>query len=113
MTEGESLSTPHHHRYEVMQDPVITADGHTYERAAIAHWLESRVTSPKTGLPLANTTLIPNIDLKRAIEEHFFITIEFGEKEMGEIIEFGRRWLYLPTPEAQQKTTKEDSHTDP
>lgn len=27
---------------QVMSDPVITADGHTYERAAIEHWLQVR-----------------------------------------------------------------------
>ncbi|CAM6081727.1 unnamed protein product [Calypogeia fissa] len=34
---------------EVMQDPVITADGHSYERAAIERWLKTHDTSPITG----------------------------------------------------------------
>jgi len=45
---------------DVMENPVVTADGHTYEETEIARWLESHDTSPKTNLPLANKTLIPN-----------------------------------------------------
>ena len=32
----------------IMTDPVTTADGHVYERAAIEEWLEEHVTSPIT-----------------------------------------------------------------
>ena len=35
----------------VMEDPVMTADGHTYERAAIEQWLREHDTSPNTGEP--------------------------------------------------------------
>ncbi|MCO5570840.1 hypothetical protein L7F22_024568 [Adiantum nelumboides] len=35
--------------HSLMQDPVITADGHSYERSAIEDWLKSHDTSPKTG----------------------------------------------------------------
>lgn len=45
---------------ELMRDPVIAADGHTYEREAITAWLEARATSPKTGEDLADSRLIPN-----------------------------------------------------
>ncbi|CAI5962389.1 unnamed protein product [Closterium sp. NIES-64] len=34
---------------EIMRDPVITADGHSYERAAIEKWLMHHDTSPMTG----------------------------------------------------------------
>ena len=40
---------------ELMDDPVIAFDGHTYERLAIERWLERRRTSPKTGEALENT----------------------------------------------------------
>ena len=30
-------------------DPVIAADGHTYEKAAITEWLQEHQTSPVTG----------------------------------------------------------------
>ena len=33
---------------EVMQDPVIASDGHTYERAAIMEWFARKDTSPMT-----------------------------------------------------------------
>jgi len=54
--------------FEVMSDPVILADGHSYERAAIEQWLARNATSPVTGLPLAHVHLTPNIALRKAIE---------------------------------------------
>jgi hypothetical protein len=35
-----------------MVDPVVTADGHTYERVAIEQWLQMHDMSPMTGEPL-------------------------------------------------------------
>ncbi len=55
---------------ELFRDPVIAADGNTYERNAIAHWLEAHDTSPMTGAILANTTLIPNLALRSLIGSH-------------------------------------------
>ena len=58
---------------EPMIDPVLAADGHTYERAAIETWLaqnRTRALSPKSGLPLANRTLVPNHALRGAIEQY-------------------------------------------
>ena len=58
-----------------MRDPVVTADGQTYERAAIERWLECQQsrqlpsTSPLTGEPLEHTTLVPNIALRGLIHE--------------------------------------------
>jgi len=54
---------------EVLVDPVICDDGHTYEREAIAKWLSSHDTSPITNLPLANKVLRPNHNLKSVIQE--------------------------------------------
>lgn len=54
---------------ELMKDPVMTSDGHTYERAAITQWLENHETSPLTNERLANNELIPNIPLKNVIHE--------------------------------------------
>ncbi len=45
-------------------DPVITVDGHTYERAAIETWLIDHDTSPLTGLQLPHKHLIPNFALR-------------------------------------------------
>ena len=54
---------------DVMSDPVITADGMTYERRAIEAWFaQGNRTSPLTGLTLASTSLTPNYALRSAIE---------------------------------------------
>jgi len=53
---------------ELMKDPVITADGDTFERCAIEQWLSTGArTSPTTNEPLDNLTLIPNHVAKRLI----------------------------------------------
>ena len=53
---------------ELMKDPVITADGTTFERCAIKEWFETGArTSPTTNEPLENLTLIPNHVCKRLI----------------------------------------------
>ena len=56
---------------DIMEDPVVAADGHSYERAAITHWLSRpSVTrrSPMTNAPMG-TELVPNIALRKAISE--------------------------------------------
>ena len=50
---------------EPMVQPVVTLDGHTYERAAIEAWLEQHNTSPLTNEPLENKQLIPNMLVKQ------------------------------------------------
>ncbi|CAK0869320.1 unnamed protein product [Prorocentrum cordatum] len=53
----------------LMQDPVMCADGHSYERACIERWLsEGHRTSPKTNALLRHTTLTPNHNLRNMIE---------------------------------------------
>jgi len=50
---------------EPMQDPVVAADGYTYERRAIQRWFDEMaasgkpLASPMTGLPLPSTALYP------------------------------------------------------
>ena len=41
----------------MMVDPVIAADGHTYERAAIQQWLQTHPTSPVTSCHLITPAL--------------------------------------------------------
>ncbi len=62
---------------EIMRRPVICADGHSYEEAAILEWFKRSNRSPKTGLELQSKVLIPNIALRNAIEE-FIITSAAG-----------------------------------
>ncbi len=54
----EELECPITHT--LMQDPVVAADGMTYERGAIERWLESHDTSPLTGEKLEHKHLLPN-----------------------------------------------------
>ncbi|KAL8111318.1 hypothetical protein AgCh_019144 [Apium graveolens] len=55
---------------EIMQDPVVAADGYTYEAEAIKGWLESgNDKSPMTDQNLANDVLVPNHVLRSAIQE--------------------------------------------
>lgn len=55
--------------HEVLHDPVVAADGITYERQAITDWLISHDTSPMTNMPLANLELHPNNLVRTLIEE--------------------------------------------
>ena len=52
---------------EIMNDPVSTSDGFTYERVAITEWLRTKDTSPKTGAKLESKTLYPNHSLRSMI----------------------------------------------
>ena len=55
---------------EPLVDPVITADGQTYECAAIKAWFAcGKKTSPLTGAVLPHLEVIPNTALKKAIAE--------------------------------------------
>ena len=57
---------------EVMRDPVVAADGHTYERGSIEEWIQRQgadARSPKTNAKLAHTMLTPNHTLKASIDE--------------------------------------------
>jgi hypothetical protein len=58
--------------HELFQDPVVAADGHTYERSKIEEWIRRKgrdVRSPKTLQPLVHTLLIPNHALKKSMDE--------------------------------------------
>ena len=60
----------------LMDDPVVAADGHTYNRVDIENWLKEHDTSPLTHETLEHKMLIPNLDKRRQInawrEEHGF-----------------------------------------
>ena len=55
--------------HKIMKDPVMTADGYSYERSAIAQWLQNQNTSPMTNEVLAHINITPNYALKGAIVE--------------------------------------------
>jgi len=52
-----------------MENPVITNEGHTYEKWAIEKWLNNQNTSPVTGLVLSDRTLLNNYTLKSSIDD--------------------------------------------
>jgi hypothetical protein len=54
---------------EPMLDPVVAADGHTYERTGIERWLQNHNTSPVTREVMMHTHLTPNHQLKSQIEQ--------------------------------------------
>jgi hypothetical protein len=52
-----------------MEDPILAADGNTYERYEITEWLRRKRTSPLTNVALENTWLTPNLVIRSAIKE--------------------------------------------
>lgn len=62
---------------ERFKDPVVTVDGHTYERAAIDKWFaEGHRRGPSSNQQLATTNVIPNWALKNAIDEYAALSAE-------------------------------------
>lgn len=55
----------------IMNDPVICADGNTYERRSIEKWFEKSVLSPLTGIPLNTKQVIPNMALRKLIHQFY------------------------------------------
>lgn len=52
-----------------MKDPVIAADGQTYEREVIQRWLRTTPAySPVTGQLLEHTHLLPNLAVRALLE---------------------------------------------
>ena len=98
-------------------DPMVAADGHTYEREAIQKWLVERGTksvSPLTGQTLKYRELVPNFSLKKHIEgfeaEQFSC---FREIRDALIVQLGtrRREQALGTPLAAPMPRR--AHTEP
>ena len=55
--------------HALMQDPVMIADGYSYERSAILRWLSEHTTSPVTGQVLAHEFVTPSHTLRNTISE--------------------------------------------
>ncbi|GAM90245.1 hypothetical protein ANO11243_082870 [Dothideomycetidae sp. 11243] len=55
--------------FELMHDPVITKNGHSYERQTIVEHLKRSPTDPLTRDPLTIDDLRPNIALRKALDE--------------------------------------------
>lgn len=55
---------------DLIKEPVMDTEGNTYEKSAIISWLQKNQTSPVTGKSLDMNSLIPNLALKKSIEEY-------------------------------------------
>jgi hypothetical protein len=51
----------------LMDDPVVAADGQTYNREDIQQWFKNHEVSPLTGEHLIDKNLVPNIAIRRQI----------------------------------------------
>jgi hypothetical protein len=55
---------------EIMRDPVVCADGVSYDRPSIELWFSGGGNSnPVTGEPLPNLNLVPNLNLRKLVDE--------------------------------------------
>ena len=54
---------------DLMNEPVLGKDGHSYEKSEILKWISTNKTSPLTREPLTIDDLVDNLPLKRSIEE--------------------------------------------
>ncbi len=52
-----------------MCDPVICADGFSYERKDLQKWMKKKQISPMTGEPLKHSLIAPNHSLRNTISE--------------------------------------------
>jgi hypothetical protein len=61
---------------ELFVDPVIVSSGHTYERAQIAHWIQTQQannqepTCPTTRQPIGLESIHPNWAVKKAVDAY-------------------------------------------
>lgn len=67
--------------HDVMVDPVLAADGHTYERPAIERWFKKSSVSPMTGQRVKSRDVLPNFTIKSMIQE--WIDAENSKKGSG------------------------------
>lgn len=87
---------------EPMRDPVVAADGHTYERSAIARWLRSSDKSPLTGSVLDHKNLVPNYMLLSSLQE--------ATTGLSSVIGNIPAVASLPTPSSTADLIEEDLH---
>ncbi|KAM6459203.1 WD repeat, SAM and U-box domain-containing protein 1 isoform 2-T4 [Liasis olivaceus] len=67
---------------ELMKEPVIAADGYSYEKEAMENWIiKKRRSSPMTNLPLQRLVLTPNRTLKMAINRWLETQSKYSEKQ--------------------------------
>lgn len=82
---------------DVMRDPVLASDGHSYEREAIERWFAGHRTSPLTGRVMPNNNLIPNHRLRALIQD--LASAGAGATPSGPIASVGVAANSAPPPE--------------
>ena len=76
-----------------MRDPVVTADGHTYDRANIQRWFDQgNDTSPLTNRVLANLSLVPNFALKSMMAD---MCVTYTPKFLGRSPSFASPYSHV------------------
>mmetsp|Transcript_25152 Transcript_25152/g.41243 ORF Transcript_25152/g.41243 Transcript_25152/m.41243 type:complete len:244 (+) Transcript_25152:329-1060(+) len=72
-SESSSEGAPQHFHCPltktVMQEPVVTKEGVSYERSAILKWLKEQDVCPVTCSPLSPSNLAPNAKLQEEIDD--------------------------------------------
>ena len=64
-----------------MRQPVIAADGYSYERVALEAWLLQSDTSPVTGQPLTHKRIVENVLIRNAIARHRDQLLQQGQSQ--------------------------------
>ncbi|OGT54462.1 MAG: hypothetical protein A3F17_07675 [Gammaproteobacteria bacterium RIFCSPHIGHO2_12_FULL_41_15] len=104
--------------HDIMREPVITADGHSYERATIQKWLETHTTSPLTNEKLPHPNLIPNHKLRSLIEDYRLKQNETSLKKLpsqmteGELRNYYQTCSWWKEQEAQFNQIAQKYSTD-
>ncbi|KAL3131854.1 hypothetical protein ABBQ38_007567 [Trebouxia sp. C0009 RCD-2024] len=55
---------------ELLKEPMIAADGYTYEKHAFQEWLKQHNNSPVTGKPLHDASMLPNFAIVALVESN-------------------------------------------
>ncbi len=74
--------------HEIIIDPVIASDGHTYERVAIEEWFKTNDTSP-FNIHLPHKYLNHSIDIKNRIHNFLKEHPQYINKQFFEDIKYG------------------------
>ena len=79
--------------FNIMHDPVIEPNGHSYEKAAVENWIRLHGTSPVTRTALKMEELYPNHAISRLLQEE-------SSKPDSESHPEIRKWKVEPAPKS-------------
>jgi len=93
---------------DIMKDPVVAADGYTYEKRAITKWIKRKGTSPVTREELSKDRLFPNRLLKKQIED-----FSMRARWVTTKAEVGGHLCALEASEVREYLMKKDAEIEP